>query len=99
MLSVHYLAYAGKPANFATICVYSESLHSPAHAELQTLLVRLTFPTLEEAVSQAEKWGYALLTCSCRRGIERDNCTMCEGTGTKIDFAAIRAQKGGASCN
>ena len=33
--------------------------------------------------------------CSCRRGIERDNCPQCEGTGQRIDFAAIRnAHKG-----
>lgn len=30
--------------------------------------------------------------CSCRRGIERDNCAACEGTGWHIDFAAIRAR-------
>lgn len=30
--------------------------------------------------------------CSCRPGIERDNCPQCEGTGQRIDFAAIRAQ-------
>lgn len=28
--------------------------------------------------------------CSCRPGIERDNCPQCEGTGQRIDFAAIR---------
>lgn len=28
--------------------------------------------------------------CSCRRGLERDNCPNCEGTGMVIDFAAIR---------
>lgn len=28
--------------------------------------------------------------CSCRRGIERDNCPTCEGTGWVIDFRAIR---------
>lgn len=31
--------------------------------------------------------------CSCRRGIERDNCPACEGTGQRIDFAAHRAKK------
>lgn len=31
--------------------------------------------------------------CSCRRGIERDNCPACEGTGTRIDFAAIHAAR------
>ena len=30
--------------------------------------------------------------CSCKRGIERDNCPACEGTGQRIDFAAIRAR-------
>jgi hypothetical protein len=28
--------------------------------------------------------------CGCRRGVERDNCPNCEGTGQVIDFAAIR---------
>ena len=28
--------------------------------------------------------------CYCRRGIERDNCPACEGTGRRINFAAIR---------
>ena len=31
--------------------------------------------------------------CSCRRGVERDNCPNCEGTGWIIDFAAIRAKR------
>lgn len=31
--------------------------------------------------------------CSCRPGMERDNCPSCEGTGWRIDFAAIRARK------
>lgn len=30
--------------------------------------------------------------CGCKRGIERDNCPACEGTGRRIDFAAIRAR-------
>lgn len=32
--------------------------------------------------------------CSCRRGIERDNCPQCEGTGWRIDFRAIRERHG-----
>jgi hypothetical protein len=28
--------------------------------------------------------------CGCKAGIERDNCPECEGTGSKIDFRAIR---------
>jgi hypothetical protein len=30
--------------------------------------------------------------CTCKRGLERDNCPRCEGTGEVIDFAAIRAR-------
>lgn len=30
--------------------------------------------------------------CHCRPGQERDNCPQCEGTGQRIDFAAIRAR-------
>jgi hypothetical protein len=33
---------------------------------------------------------YTGAACGCRRGIERDNCSACEGTGRAIDFAAIR---------
>jgi hypothetical protein len=28
--------------------------------------------------------------CGCRRGVQRDNCPNCEGTGWVINFAAIR---------
>lgn len=31
--------------------------------------------------------------CSCKRGVQRDNCPNCEGTGQVIDFAAIRARR------
>ena len=30
--------------------------------------------------------------CSCKKGIERDNCARCEGTGMQIDFKKIREQ-------
>lgn len=30
--------------------------------------------------------------CSCKRGVTRDNCPACEGTGMMIDFVAIRAR-------
>jgi hypothetical protein len=30
--------------------------------------------------------------CSCKTGVQRDNCPSCEGTGWKIDFRAIRAR-------
>jgi hypothetical protein len=31
--------------------------------------------------------------CSCRRGVQRDNCPACEGTGWVIDFAAIHRRR------
>ncbi len=31
--------------------------------------------------------------CGCRRGVQRDNCPRCEGTGEVVEFAAIRARK------
>lgn len=30
--------------------------------------------------------------CGCTKGVERDNCSRCEGTGMVIDFRAIRAR-------
>lgn len=30
--------------------------------------------------------------CGCKRGLERDNCPACEGTGQRVDFAAILAR-------
>jgi hypothetical protein len=30
--------------------------------------------------------------CGCKKGIMRNNCPACEGTGWRIDFAAIRAR-------
>jgi DnaJ-class molecular chaperone len=48
----------------------------------------LFFATCEGRVYRP-KTGAA---CSCRPGIERDNCPTCEGTGEVIDFAKIRAR-------
>lgn len=31
--------------------------------------------------------------CSCKRGVWRDNCPTCEGTGWIIDFAAIHRDR------
>jgi hypothetical protein len=31
--------------------------------------------------------------CGCRRGIERDNCPQCEGTGQAIDWRQYHASK------
>ncbi len=31
--------------------------------------------------------------CACRRGVQRDNCPACEGTGWVIDFRAIRERQ------
>jgi hypothetical protein len=46
-------------------------------------------------IQRNEKKAYTPLTgakCGCRRGVQRDNCPNCEGTGNVIDFAAIRAR-------
>ena len=32
------------------------------------------------------------MPCGCKRGLQRDNCPQCEGTGQRIDFAAVRAR-------
>jgi len=32
-------------------------------------------------------------TCGCRRGIERDNCPQCEGSGIAIDWRKFHADK------
>ena len=31
--------------------------------------------------------------CGCKRGIERDNCPNCEGTGKAIDWRKFHADK------
>ena len=31
--------------------------------------------------------------CGCRRGVERDNCPNCEGSGYAIDFKKIHDAK------
>ncbi len=49
----------------------------------------------QEAVRRLTRQPKTGQPCGCRAGIERDNCPQCEGTGQRIDFAAIRnAQKG-----
>lgn len=53
---------------------------------------------LEEITKQREaaKPEYQPKTgkpCGCNRGVQRDNCPNCEGTGQVIDFAAIRARR------
>ena len=34
--------------------------------------------------------------CGCRPGVQRDNCSACEGTGYAINFTAIRNRKPGS---
>lgn len=36
---------------------------------------------------------YTGAPCACRRGIERDNCPACEGTGRRLDFQAMRTAR------
>jgi hypothetical protein len=43
--------------------------------------------------SEGKKMEYQPKTgekCNCKKGVQRDNCPNCEGTGWRIDFAAIR---------
>lgn len=37
--------------------------------------------------------------CGCRPGVQRDNCPACEGTGWRIDFAAIRRETMPRTCH
>lgn len=34
--------------------------------------------------------------CTCKRGVHRDNCPHCEGTGWVIDFRALHAARASA---
>ncbi len=50
-------------------------------------------PRYSDALERFQSTQYQPKTgarCSCKRGIQRDNCPTCEGTGWIIDFAAIR---------
>ena len=49
----------------------------------------LNVPSLESS-NRGPRMIYTGERCSCRPGIERDNCPSCEGTGRRLDFAAIR---------
>ena len=44
----------------------------------------------QTGVKKAEYQPKTGQPCSCKPGQQRDNCPQCEGTGQKIDFAAIR---------
>lgn len=46
----------------------------------------------EESVREAEYQPKTGERCSCKPGVQRDNCPSCEGTGWKIDFNKIRQQ-------
>lgn len=46
-----------------------------------------TFPVTPDRPEYQPKTG---VRCSCKRGIERDNCPNCEATGWVIDFKKIR---------
>lgn len=52
----------------------------------------LNVPSLESS-NRGPLRIYTGEPCSCRPGIERDNCPSCEGTGRRLDFAAIRSAR------
>ena len=56
------------------------------HAEIAELKKLISKPRRE----YQPKTGQA---CGCRPGMQRDNCPQCEGTGQRIDFAAIRGAR------
>ena len=47
---------------------------------------------VESSLKKAEYQPKTGEPCSCRPGMERDNCPACEGTGQKVDFKKIREQ-------
>lgn len=52
-----------------------------------------------EGQTKRDRWGdprHAPKTgarCSCKRGVQRDNCPACEGTGFCIEFGLIMARR------
>lgn len=59
----------------------------------ETRIVATALPLLPKAERERIK-VYQPKTgapCFCKRGVQRDNCPSCEGTGMMIDFARIRA--------
>jgi len=45
---------------------------------------------VKKSSDRAFSTGWAVIKgCSCKPGIERDNCPSCEGTGNPIDFNAL----------
>ncbi len=64
-------------------------------ADERTEVTKQAVPVIKEASLETEAVGYQPKTgepCSCRPGMERDNCPSCEGTGQKVDFKKIREQ-------
>lgn len=61
----------------------SEADQDRIRAEIMGRVNRL----LGNVIEYQPKTGAA---CGCRRGVQRDNCSICEGTGHCIDFAKIR---------
>ena len=57
------------------------------HAILERLLLLKVNKLLGNVRKHQPKTGAA---CGCKRGVIRDNCPNCEGTGRVIDFPAIR---------
>ncbi len=57
--------------------------------EREPLARSLTLPGENQAMNTPRTGA----KCGCKRGIQRDNCPTCEGTGGVIDFAAIRARR------
>jgi hypothetical protein len=50
-------------------------------------------PRPEGGSSRAAGLPRTGLHCACRPGVERDNCSLCEGSGWEIDWRVYHAQK------
>jgi hypothetical protein len=68
------------------LCNGPEISEADADAETARILGKVN-ALLGNAREYQPKTGAA---CGCRRGVQRDNCAACEGTGRVIDFRAIR---------
>jgi len=71
--------------------VLTVGCHGIPRAELERIAAVLGLPGALPAPRPAVP---TLGPCSCRPGQDRDNCPACEGTGQRIDFAALRARRG-----
>lgn len=72
-----------------------QSPRQPTLSKPRARPVAATYGALDTTHMKTTTTGYQPKTgqpCNCKVGQQRDNCPQCEGTGERIDFAAIRAK-------